>query len=406
MSVSLWQRAGSDGGDGRVGGVGGEPRTGRGETVSCDVAVIGAGITGISAAIELERRGLSVVVFEAGVLAHGASGRNAGFLMRGAADNYAAAIREWGPEKASMLWRWTEDNLKALRAQGIESLRSFENRASCLVAVEEGEEHELRESAQLLTRDGFEAELIEPRDGPDDAVWARAGPRVGLLNPHDAVVSPYEMVCWLRGRLKKTPVIEGVEIDQIQADDRGRVRLTGGGAVREALCGRVLVATNAWGGVLVPGLPVVANRGQMLAARPKNPKDAELPHAYYINHGSEYVRQGPRGWGEGLVIFGGARKHDEVAERSHGQEPTRAVQGKIEEMLRRWVCEEYEVVARWAGTMGFGPDGLPTIRRVGDGGAEVWYCGGFTGHGMSMAFTAAKAAVGAMLDGAPTPFGP
>ena len=36
--------------------------------------------------------------------------------MRGAADNYAAAIRDWGHERARTIWRWTEENLLALRA--------------------------------------------------------------------------------------------------------------------------------------------------------------------------------------------------------------------------------------------------------------------------------------------------
>lgn len=401
MSVSLWQRAGNSGETPR-----GRSDGSAGEVMPCDVAVIGAGITGISAAIELERRGLDVIVLDSGGLAHGASGRNAGFLMRGAADNYAAAVRDWGPEKAAMLWRWTEDNLKALRADGIEALPSFENRASCLAAIEEEEEHELRESAELLARDGFDSTLVEAGHGPTDAVWRRAKPRVALLNPHDAVVSPVETVAWLRGRLDRARVIGGVEIDRIERPSGGRIRLSGGGSLRGVDCDRVLIATNAWGGVLVPGLQVEANRGQMLAARPADPGAATLEHAYYLNHGSEYVRSAPKGWGDGLVIFGGARKHDERAERSHGQEPTEVVQERLEDLLRRWVCDDYEVVARWAGTMGFGPGGLPTVCRVGDGDADVWYCGGFTGHGMSMAYTVAQAAVGAMLDGTATPFGP
>ncbi|MFG0304796.1 MAG: NAD(P)/FAD-dependent oxidoreductase [Phycisphaerales bacterium JB040] len=393
MSVSLWQRAGS---------AGLAPRRAPGETVTCDAAVIGGGITGLTAAIELERRGLSVVVLEACRVAHGASGRNAGFLMRGAADNYAAAIRDWGHERATEIWRWTEENLRALRADGIGSLGSFEDRGSCLVALEEGEEAELRESAELMRADGFEVGLIEASEGRDDVIWSRARPRVGLLNPGDATVSPYELVAWLRGRLAATRVIEGVEIDRIETLDAGRYRLSGGGAVGEVLASRVFVATNAWGSVLVPGLPVEPNRGQMLAARPRDPGVAALSHAYYLNHGAEYVRRGPRGWGEDLVVLGGARKHDEAAERSHGMEPTTPIQSRLEELLRRWVTEEYEIVARWAGTMGFGPRGLPTIRRV--GGGDVWYCGGFTGHGMSMAYITSRAAVGAMLDGTPTPF--
>ncbi len=45
-----------------------------------DVAVVGAGYSGLCAALELARGGASVVVFEAGVLGYGASTRNGGML--------------------------------------------------------------------------------------------------------------------------------------------------------------------------------------------------------------------------------------------------------------------------------------------------------------------------------------
>jgi glycine/D-amino acid oxidase-like deaminating enzyme len=56
------------------------------------------------------------------------------------------------------------------------------------------------------------------------------------------------------------------------------------------------------------------------------------------------------------------------------------------------------ITARWAGTMGFSPDGLPLIGPAG-GASSPWFCGGFTGHGMSMGYQAAHEAVDAMLDG-------
>ena len=45
-----------------------------------DVAVIGGGLAGLTTAIRLRERGVSVVVLEAEYLGFGASGRNAGFL--------------------------------------------------------------------------------------------------------------------------------------------------------------------------------------------------------------------------------------------------------------------------------------------------------------------------------------
>lgn len=70
-------------------------------------------------------------------------------------------------------------------------------------------------------------------------------------------------------------------------------------------------------------------------------------------------------------------------------------------MIERYADEligpGYEITARWSGTMGFSPDGMPMIGQV--LGDRVWFCGGFTGHGMSLGFRTAQAAVDAMLGG-------
>ncbi|MGE3832146.1 MAG: NAD(P)/FAD-dependent oxidoreductase [Parvibaculaceae bacterium] len=50
---------------------------------TCDVCVIGAGYTGLSAALELAEAGYSVIVLEARTVGHGASGRNGGQVCTG-----------------------------------------------------------------------------------------------------------------------------------------------------------------------------------------------------------------------------------------------------------------------------------------------------------------------------------
>ena len=53
--------------------------------VECDVAVVGGGLAGLSAAIELAQRGFQVVVLEAQQVGWGASGRNGGQVIAGLA---------------------------------------------------------------------------------------------------------------------------------------------------------------------------------------------------------------------------------------------------------------------------------------------------------------------------------
>ncbi len=78
------------------------------QTIKCDVVVVGAGYTGISAALHLAQKGASVVVLEANQVGWGASGRNGGFCcLGGGMIDDAYLDRQFG--KAGRLdWRLAE----------------------------------------------------------------------------------------------------------------------------------------------------------------------------------------------------------------------------------------------------------------------------------------------------------
>ena len=65
-----------------------------------EVAVVGGGVTGCSCALTLAERGTRVRLYEAGEIAAGASGRNGGFALRGAARPYDQARDALGAEPA------------------------------------------------------------------------------------------------------------------------------------------------------------------------------------------------------------------------------------------------------------------------------------------------------------------
>jgi glycine/D-amino acid oxidase-like deaminating enzyme len=71
----------------------------------CDVAIIGAGYTGLSAALTLARAGRSVVVLEAAAPGQGASSRSGGMIGHGHRLSYSKLIKRFGPEKAKDLIR-------------------------------------------------------------------------------------------------------------------------------------------------------------------------------------------------------------------------------------------------------------------------------------------------------------
>ncbi|MEO0512734.1 MAG: FAD-dependent oxidoreductase [Planctomycetota bacterium] len=376
MSVSWWRRGG----------------VARRESV--DAVVVGGGVCGVSAALYLSERGLRAVCLErhaAGAGGAGASARNAGYLMRGAADNYAAAAAAWGRETARDVWRWSEENLAMLRARGVGGVAGYRDAASVLLAVEDEEAGALERSAELMREDGFGVALVERGD---DSAWRAGGGRLGLVNEGDAAVNPAAMMRWMVGGLAAGTLREHAEVFGIER--------TGGGVVVRGADGRgpfemsaraVFVCTNAWASRLVPSVLIEPNRAQMLAARVST--GVRLNASYYVNHGHDYVRM-PE---PGLVVVGGRRHLHADDEQTESDGTSGALQADLEAFLGRFCGERGEVVARWAGTMGLTPGGaagggLPVVEEVEPG---VVVCAGFNGHGMSLAHRLSSLAVGAWL---------
>ena len=71
--------------------------------VSVDVCVVGAGFTGVAAALTLAERGYSVALIEANRIGWGASGRNGGQLINGMR-GLAKIRKKYGEGIADLLW--------------------------------------------------------------------------------------------------------------------------------------------------------------------------------------------------------------------------------------------------------------------------------------------------------------
>ena len=72
--------------------------------IEVDLAVVGAGCTGLSAALYAAERGLSVAVLEGGKVGWGASGRNGGQIIPGLRKGAVALTKAYGRERAQALF--------------------------------------------------------------------------------------------------------------------------------------------------------------------------------------------------------------------------------------------------------------------------------------------------------------
>ena len=325
--------------------------------------VIGGGITGVSVLHHLRARGFDGVLVERAHIAAGASGRNAGFLLAGVADNYAEAVRIFGRSRAREIWQLTLENhatmIEAVQARPI----GYRRLGSATLASGDKEAAQLAESWQLLQEDGFEA------------TWD--GRR--LVNPRDGEVNPAALVGALARQAQPDAIREGVNVTAIEAATSGVVVHADGAECR---AGSVILATNAYTPQLLEQVAIQPRRAQMLASSPDAARLCDVPT--YSHFGYRYWRQLP----SGEVLIGGWRDTAYDVEVGYDERPTPAIQSHLDAQLKRMGAEG-EVTHRWAGTMGFTESGLPLVGPV-DGMPNVYLCAGFNGHGMGFAFISAK----------------
>ncbi|MGG1953377.1 NAD(P)/FAD-dependent oxidoreductase [Ralstonia solanacearum] len=127
-----------------------------------DVAIVGGGFTGLSAALALARRGASVVVLEAGpIVAPEASGRNGGHVNNGLAVDYAELAAKVGVERARNWYRAYDDAVdtvqRIVRDEAIAC--DFLRNGKLKLATKAHQLDALRRSADRLIADGVDTDV-------------------------------------------------------------------------------------------------------------------------------------------------------------------------------------------------------------------------------------------------------
>jgi len=318
-----------------------------------EVAVVGGGVTGCSCALTLAERGVRVRLYDAREIAGGASGRNGGFALRGAAVPYDVAVSQLGREPARSFMVLTESALDRIAELAGDALRRV---GSLRLAADAAEREALRAEHDALRADGFAVEWIDELAPPLDRLY-----RGAILHPYDGALVPAR---WVR-RLARRAADAG-------ADIREHTPVT----VDDVDADVIVVAADGFTAALLPELRdhVVATRGQVLVTEPL--PESRYPRPHYARGGFDYWQQLP----DGRMVIGGQRDAAFAEEETDVEETTELVQGRIETLLEQLLGARAQVERRWAGIWGTTPDLVPLVGPV-PGRDGVWVAGGYSGHG-------------------------
>ncbi|MFO1148027.1 MAG: FAD-binding oxidoreductase [Alsobacter sp.] len=347
-----------------------------------DVAVVGGGFTGLSAARTLAMGGAKVVVLEAGTVGSGASGRNGGHLNNGLAHSFLSAKAHLGRERAIALYRALDDSVDLIEQ----------------IVAEEGIACDFKRVGKLKLASKpahFEAiarnfEAVHGEVDPDTALLSRADLRDEVRSEafHGAMLSRKSAVMHM-GRYatglaeaaarRGATLFEGAPVTTVRNQPGGFVLETPRGSLRarEVILATGAYTTSAFGWFrrrIVPvGSFIVATRplteAEVASALPR-----ERTFVTSMNIGN-YFRLSP----DRRLIFGGRARFSAV---SNQQSDARS--GAI---LRQSLAALFPQLARveidycWGGLVDMTKDRYPRAGRNEEG---LWYAMGYSGHGAQM----------------------
>ena len=351
--------------------------------VRADVCVVGGGITGSSAALELAERGYSVVLLEAGVIGYGASGRSGGQILPGLGTDMATVEKALGRERARDIWQLSREAVR-LTAERVErhAIPCDLQWGYLHAAVKPRHVRELAEHRERMARD-YDYHDLEMLEG--DALRERVVTDAYPAALHESAAGHLHPLNYTLG-LARAARDAGVVIHEQSAAvaiERGQpasVRTAAGRVTADF----VVLGTNAYQAGLVPemGGRVMRAANYMIATAPLSEDQAAqvLPHNDALSD-ANFVLDYYRLSGDRRLIYGGEVSYD-------GREP-KGIQERMDAKIARLfpVLEGISIDYRWGGDVAITLNRAPDFGRL---GGNIYYAQGYSGHGMALAGLAGR----------------
>jgi glycine/D-amino acid oxidase-like deaminating enzyme len=350
-----------------------------------DVAVIGAGFTGLSAARALAKRGAKVAVLEAETIGWGASSRNGGMVLTGLKLGVNKLVSTYGRERAKEMYTASLATIdyveQIVREEDIDC--NFSRSGHLEVACKQKHFDDFARQAEVIARDFHHQLRVVPRN----ELPTEIGSPIyygGMVDEVSAGLNPARYVAGLGCAAMRAGawVFENARVQQIERMSRNgasEFRVT---SSRGSLwAGNVFVGTSGYTGAATPALrkriiPIgsyiitteVLSDALAHELSPRNRMIFDSKNYLY------YYRLTP----DNRMLFGGrAAFFPETADTIR----------KSAEILRRGMTDVYpqlrdvKVQYVWGGTLDFAFDIMPHAGQM-DG---IYFAVGYAGHGVAMA---------------------